>query len=757
MKRCLFLFLALVVACSGEGVTNVDCAGACTGKCGTVQGCDCGSCDVGEECRGDSCPTCSPACDGKECGSDGCDGTCGSCIEENICVEGLCEMPCDPTCGMAECGDDGCGGSCGECSGQTYCNDGLCLSSCSPQCEDRECGDDGCDGSCGDCPGAAPLCVEGVCHADCDDACANKECGNDGCGGSCGECLEGEVCLANGTCLCQPACDDNECGDDGCGGNCGSCNGEQESCQEGQCVCAPDCNDKECGDDGCDGQCGECPPSHDCLESGSCICVPDCNGKECGGDGCTGLCGDCDCGENCSLAGLCLFTACVDKVCGSDGCDGNCGSCEEGQYCVAGICPPAGEICFDDNDVDWDGCTAGDLSEFQVNVVTDAAQTAPAVGVAADGSFLIAWESSGEDGNGPGVFARAFDGEGQAMGDPLGVNQEAYGAQKRVAVAALTSGWVAVWESTGQDGSLEGIFARRVSANGKAVGDEFPVNQFTEYSQTFPAVVALPGGFQALWQSPSKDGSGTAVVARRFLADGSPDGDEFVINEELLSDQGGAAASGFADGRLAVAWNSFQQDGSNWGIAARRFAATGEPSGVEFMANETTSNSQVWSTVAVLNSTDFVVGWQSLGQDSEDFGVYGQRFGELYKLGGEVALHETEVGEQAELALSTIDGGFAAVWQSCPALGSQEPPQDGDGCGIYWRKFSSKAIPSFGEREVNIFTSGNQRRPAMGAGDGTVVVAWESCPIGGLVGGQDGDACGVFARRFDSAGTALYH
>jgi len=377
--------------------------------------------------------------------------------------------------------------------------------------------------------------------------------------------------------------------------------------------------------------------------------------------------------------------------------------------------------------------------------------------VAESGAFLVAWESDGEDGNGPGVFARGFDEEGHPLTAGLGVNQESYGAQKKPAVAALSNGWIVAWESTGQDGSLEGIFARLVGADGSASGDEFQVNQFTEFSQTFPALVALPEGFQALWQSPLKDGSGTAVVARRFLADGSPDGDEFVVNEELLSDQGGPVAAGFADGRLAVAWNSFQQDGSNWGVAARRFTSTGETLGVEFMANTTTANTQVWSQVAVLNDTDFVVAWQSLGQDLEDYGVYGQRFGELNKLGGEFGLHETEIGVQAELAIAPIGSGFAAAWQSCPALGSQEPPQDGHGCGIYWRKFNSKAEPAFGESLVNVFTNGNQRRPAMGAGSQSVVIVWESCPIGGLIGGQDGDACGVFARRFDPTGTPLYH
>lgn len=51
---------------------------------------------------------CVPDCSGKECGPDGCGGTCGECDE---CVGGQCL--CQPTCGLPQMGcDDGCGGTC---------------------------------------------------------------------------------------------------------------------------------------------------------------------------------------------------------------------------------------------------------------------------------------------------------------------------------------------------------------------------------------------------------------------------------------------------------------------------------------------------------------------------------------------------------------------------------------------------------------------------------------------------------------------
>jgi MYXO-CTERM domain-containing protein len=58
-----------------------------------------------------------------------------------------------PLCKSKQCGDDGCGGSCGACAAGTTCNpSGACII-CTPSCAGKTCGDDGCGGSCGACGG----------------------------------------------------------------------------------------------------------------------------------------------------------------------------------------------------------------------------------------------------------------------------------------------------------------------------------------------------------------------------------------------------------------------------------------------------------------------------------------------------------------------------------------------------------------------------------------------------------------------------
>lgn len=107
-------------------------------------------------------PTCDPPCgEGETCVDEHCEACaheiCGGrcCEDGELCSDDRC---CRPDCTGRECGDDGCGGSCGECSGGgAACSpSGQC---CVTNCDGRVCGGDGCGGSCGAC-GAEEFCVD---------------------------------------------------------------------------------------------------------------------------------------------------------------------------------------------------------------------------------------------------------------------------------------------------------------------------------------------------------------------------------------------------------------------------------------------------------------------------------------------------------------------------------------------------------------------------------------------------------------------
>lgn len=121
-------------ACVNQPIPG--CAGgSCVGHCGAQSG-DCW-CDDGCASTNDCCPDactacpflshceCAPQCTGKECGADGCSGSCGTCLQGLYCApSGKCK---ECSCGEKKCGQDQCGKSCGTCPVGKACVVGQCL------------------------------------------------------------------------------------------------------------------------------------------------------------------------------------------------------------------------------------------------------------------------------------------------------------------------------------------------------------------------------------------------------------------------------------------------------------------------------------------------------------------------------------------------------------------------------------------------------------------------------------------------------
>jgi len=149
---------------------------------------------------------CVPDCTDRECGSNGCGGSCGSCYSPEVCntSSGQCVTSCTPDCSSKQCGDNGCSGSCGSCGSGYFCNSYYqCEKTCTSSCSGKQCGDDGCGGSCGTCTsGYSCDTYTYQCKSNCTPSCSGKQCGDDGCGGSCGTCPSPATCSSTG--ICQP-------------------------------------------------------------------------------------------------------------------------------------------------------------------------------------------------------------------------------------------------------------------------------------------------------------------------------------------------------------------------------------------------------------------------------------------------------------------------------------------------------------------------------------------------------------------------
>jgi len=174
-----------------------------------------------------------------------------------------------------------------------------------------------------------------------------------------------------------------------------------------------------------------------------------------------------------------------------------------------------------------------------------------------------------------------------APGSEFLVNTTTADHQMNPAITALSDGgYVITWQSEGQDGSGLGIYAQRYNASGSRVGSETLINTYTNLEQSEPSITALSdGGYVITWHSSGQDGSDWGIYAQRFNASGGRVGSETLINTYRNSLQLYPSITALSDGGYVITWQSYGQDGSGWGIYAQRFNASGSPVGSETLIN----------------------------------------------------------------------------------------------------------------------------------------------------------------------------
>jgi hypothetical protein len=294
---------------------------------------------VGDGCADPEPNPCTPDCDNKACGPDGCDGFCppgcpstaptcnteGQCVG---CVEGD-DCPDPGPCKIKRCLSGTCsplfeqdGTNPGnKCTGNKICCSGACKDCCN-------------NGHCPAPQGGTATCSNGFCNKFCTNN-LHRLCGPNQ--DSCQECCTTEQCstidagsiCVGGTCQCPGSLTrcGMECIDTSREPNhCGNCTNVCASgmCDSGSCVDAQ----RTCGDEICiegspgrpptctitrclanqecvDGQCFCAPGRVDCEETGICESCGRCGVTSCPVDPATGLAGRCCPGGFCSCGGSC--------------------------------------------------------------------------------------------------------------------------------------------------------------------------------------------------------------------------------------------------------------------------------------------------------------------------------------------------------------------------------------------------------------------------------------------------------------------
>lgn len=363
---------------------------------------------------------------------------------------------------------------------------------------------------------------------------------------------------------------------------------------------------------------------------------------------------------------------------------------QAGEYPIAGSLPgeqvypdislnlSGGYIVWQDNITDGEGygisarrldnSLSGVLSTFRVNQVGVADQERPHVSMLKNGGAAFVWQG-GKQGY-QHIYGRFLSAAGTwETGDVL-INTYTNSYQLNPAIATLTNGNVVViWSSINQEGvgSMQGVYAQRLSPVGQKLGSEFRVNQFTDYNQRSASIAALSDGrFVVVWISEQQRFENSVdVYARLYSANGAAVTGEFLINTgtNVCANPTVAASP---DGGFTVAWA--QKDvvirEHSWDIFARPFSAAGV-GGVERRLNTQLYGDQFAPRISSL-PVGYLVVWTSMGQDGSREGVFGQFLNLNGTLSGEeIRINTTTVSQQLHPMVAS-DGGtrFLAAWTS---------------------------------------------------------------------------------------------
>lgn len=284
------------------------------------------------------------------------------------------------------------------------------------------------------------------------------------------------------------------------------------------------------------------------------------------------------------------------------------------------------------------------------------------------------------------------------------------------------------------------------SANANAqftqVGAEFQVNTSTYGDQSMPAITINDNGnFIVAWETYTQNATTDGIYSQRYNSAGQKQGTEFKVSTYTTNDQTEASIAMDNDGDFVITWNSYGQDGSKGGIYAQRYDAAGIKQGNEFRVNTYTTNEQRHPEIAMDSDGDFVIAWESVYQDGSNAGIFAQRYNAAGIAQGTEFLVNTvtyQLQQEPSIAMDD-DGNFIIAWQSSPYA-----------TRICAQRYNAAGQAQGNEFDVSTYTATEQMYATIAMdNEGDFVIAWQREDIQGNPNDID-----IYARRYNSEGLA---
>lgn len=376
----------------------------------------------------------------------------------------------------------------------------------------------------------------------------------------------------------------------------------------------------------------------------------------------------------------------------------------------------------------------------------------PAIATLPDGTALIAWVTYNRDpsdilaSTDTEIRARWLRADGSPAGEDFIVNSTREEFQWQPTATVTSDGKVFLAWDSGDGGDGDGVGVRGVFLDplSREAGPDFLVNSpgvgegiyNGQSNQQDASLTPLGDGrVFAVWSSfDGSDGDGLAVRGRFFNADGTPAGDDFLINSTSAGAQYGARATTLSDGRILVTYASAgSSDGDSGSLRGRVIGADGAFLGDDFILNTTPGGYKNAADVTALADGRALVVWFSAGPRIDDPEGGNPTFGpgtvrarvigaDGIPLGEDFAVNSTALDFPYALPAATTlaDGRVFVVWHSGDSA-------DGDWGTLRGRVLGADGALIETDFVINTTPINNQSRPTVAAlADGRVLISWTS-------------------------------
>ncbi|MCA9093525.1 MAG: cadherin-like domain-containing protein, partial [Planctomycetaceae bacterium] len=340
--------------------------------------------------------------------------------------------------------------------------------------------------------------------------------------------------------------------------------------------------------------------------------------------------------------------------------------------------------------------------EFRVNSGVDGFQYGAVVAMDAVGNFVIAWLEASLDYSGRSIIAQWFDSSGSPVAEERQIQSPV--PEVNFLAISMNRNGDSVISWTGRDSGQSELehYGKRFAPDGVEVGEKFQVNSTIGTYELFPSIaVAGDGSFVCVWEvrisNPSPLPQSYLILGQLFDSNGAKFGNEFQVNDTTDFRHSYPTVATNSSGDFVVTWSRRFDSTGGLHVVARRYSSNGTLLGNEILVDSGSSGSDLWSQVVMHDDGSFIISWESKNVlSSNDYDVMARRFDpEGNPIGSEFRINSTTTGYQYNSDIAMDDrGNFIIVWE-----GDDNLDDDFD---IFAQRFETISPTQFGQVTVNV-------------------------------------------------------